>query len=101
MGDMSLVTVFGDVLAEGSQGLLGDTQGTIHPPPIHVAAIWPKAAKAPTFASIAVPNTAAVEPAKDIPENDEPSSRWSVLKEFLTFRILYFYIKDIDSKIFI
>ena len=24
MGDMSLVTVFGDVLAEGSQGLLGD-----------------------------------------------------------------------------
>ena len=49
-------------------------QGTIHPPPTHVAAIWPKADKAPTFAPIAVPNTAAVEPAKDIPENDEPSS---------------------------
>ena len=38
------------------------------------AIMYAKADKAPTFAPIAVPNTAAVDPAKDIPENDEPSS---------------------------
>ena len=48
-------------------------QGIKVPPPTQIAAICPKAVRVATPLPMAVPKSLATEPAKEIPENPEPS----------------------------
>ena len=44
------------------------------PPPTHMPATWPKAVRVAVPLPIAAPNNLAIDPAKDMPENPEPSN---------------------------
>ncbi len=62
----------GDTLHIAETGIMA--QGINVPPPTQIAPNCPRAVKVATFPPVAVPNKFAVEPARAIPENPEPSS---------------------------
>ena len=61
----------GDTLHIAETGIIA--QGISVPPPTQIAPNWPRAVKVAMLPPVAVPNRFAVDPARAIPENPEPS----------------------------